>query len=140
MRAEEVAAEIADMRAETIAATVTLAIPGNAWPEQWNIEALHAECLRLFGLDLPVAEWAKEEGVTSEEIEERITAAADRKMAEKVANYGADTMRNVEKSLLLQLLDPTWQDHLLSPDHLRHGINLRAYAQRAPLNEYNAEA
>jgi len=140
MSAGEVAAEIADMRAETIAATVALAIPENALPEQWNIEALHAECLRLFGLDLPVAEWVKEEGVTSEKIEERIAAAADRKMAEKAANYGADTMRNVEKSLLLQLLDQTWKDHLLSLDHLRQGINLRAYAQRDPLNEYKREA
>ena len=140
MSAAEVAAEISDMRAETIAATVALAIPENALPEQWNIEALHAECLRLFGLDLPVADWVKEEGVTSEEIEERITAAADRKMAEKAGNYGADTMRNVEKSLLLQLLDQTWKDHLLSLDHLRQGINLRAYAQRDPLNEYKREA
>jgi preprotein translocase subunit SecA len=140
MSAGEVAAEIADMRAETIAATVALAIPENALPEQWNIEALHAECLRLLGIDLPVAEWVKEEGVTSEEIEERIAAAADRKMAEKAANYGADTMRNVEKSLLLQLLDQTWKDHLLSLDHLRQGINLRAYAQRDPLNEYKREA
>ncbi|HEV2188838.1 MAG TPA: preprotein translocase subunit SecA [Stellaceae bacterium] len=140
MSATDVAAEIADMRAETIAATVTLAIPENALPEQWNVEALHAECLRLFGLDLPVAEWAKEEGVTGEEVEERLVATADRKMAEKAANYGADTMRNVEKSLLLQLLDQTWKDHLLSLDHLRQGINLRAYAQRDPLNEYKREA
>ena len=71
---------------------------------------------------------------------ERITAAADRKMAEKSANYGSDLMRMAEKSLLLQLLDQTWKDHLLSLDHLRQGINLRAYAQRDPLNEYKREA
>ena len=140
MSASDVAAEIADMRYETIAAVVALAIPGNSLPEQWNLEALHAESLRLLGLDLPVADWAKEEGVTSEEVEERITAAADRRMAEKAANYGADMMRMAEKSLLLQLLDQTWKDHLLSLDHLRQGINLRAYAQRDPLNEYKREA
>ena len=71
---------------------------------------------------------------------ERITAAADRKMAEKSANYGPDLMRMAEKSLLLQLLDQTWKDHLLSLDHLRQGINLRAYGQRDPLNEYKREA
>jgi preprotein translocase subunit SecA len=140
MNAPEVAATIADMRAETIAAAVSMAIPENSLPEQWNIEALHAECLRLVALDLPIADWAKEEGVTSEEIEERIIAASDRKMAEKVANYGADMMRMAEKSLLLQILDQTWKDHLLSLDHLRQGINLRAYAQRDPLNEYKREA
>ena len=140
MSAPEVAATIADMRAETIAATVALAIPENSLPEQWNVEALHAECLRLLALDLPVADWAKEEGVTSEEIEERIVAAADRKMAEKSAGYGPEMMRMAEKSLLLQILDQTWKDHLLSLDHLRQGINLRAYAQRDPLNEYKREA
>ena len=140
MNAREVAAEVSDMRAETIAAVVTLAIPENALPEQWNIQALHAECLRLLGLDLPIAEWSQEEGANSQDIEERIIAAADRKMAEKTANYGAEMMRMAEKSLLLQLLDQTWKDHLLSLDHLRQGINLRAYAQRDPLNEYKREA
>jgi preprotein translocase subunit SecA len=140
MSANEVGAEIADMRAESIAAMVTLAIPENSLPEQWNIPALHAECLRLLGLDLPVADWAKEDGITSEDIEERIVAAADRKMAEKTASSGADNWRMAEKSILLQILDQTWKDHLLSLDHLRQGINLRAYAQRDPLNEYKREA
>ncbi|MBV9553401.1 MAG: preprotein translocase subunit SecA [Alphaproteobacteria bacterium] len=140
MSADDVAATIADMRSETIAATISMAIPENSLPEQWNVEALHAECLRLLALDLPVAQWAKEEGVTSEEIEERIVAAADRKMAEKTAHIGSDMMRRVEKDLLLQILDLTWKDHLLSLDHLRQGINLRAYAQRDPLNEYKREA
>ncbi len=140
MNARDVAAEISDMRAESITAMVALAIPENSLPEQWNTQALHAECLRLLDLDLPVAEWAKEEGVRGDEMEERIVAAADRKMAEKTANYGADMMRMAEKSLLLQLLDQTWKDHLLSLDHLRQGINLRAYAQRDPLNEYKREA
>ena len=115
--------------------------PGElAAPSNGTSPALHAECLRLLALDLPLAEWAKEEGIGGDEIEERITAAADRKMAEKSANYGPELMRMAEKSLLLQLLDQTWKDHLLSLDHLRQGINLRAYAQRDPLNEYKREA
>src|SRR6516164_10510244 len=59
-------------------------------------------------LELPFADWAKEEGIGRDEISERISAAADRKMAEKSANYGPDLMRMAEKSLLLQLLDQTW--------------------------------
>jgi len=140
MSARDVAATVADMRNETIDEMVALAIPENSLAEQWDIPALHAECLRLLALDLPLAEWAKEEGMGSDEMRERITAAADRKMAEKSANYGPDLMRMAEKSLLLQLLDQTWKDHLLSLDHLRQGINLRAYAQRDPLNEYKREA
>jgi preprotein translocase subunit SecA len=140
MNARDVASTITDMRNETIEEMAALAIPENSLAEQWDTPALHAECLRLLALDLPLAEWAKEEGITGDEVRERITAAADRKMAEKSANYGPDLMRMAEKSLLLQLLDQTWKDHLLSLDHLRQGINLRAYAQRDPLNEYKREA
>jgi preprotein translocase subunit SecA len=140
MMARDVAATVADMRNDSVAAMVALSIPENSLPEQWDIPSLHAECLRLLALDLPLAEWAQEEGIDGETMEERIIAAADRRMAEKTANVGADLMRMAEKSLLLQLLDQTWKDHLLSLDHLRQGINLRAYAQRDPLNEYKREA
>jgi preprotein translocase subunit SecA len=140
MSADDVAQTVADMREEVIADTVGRAIPDNSLPEQWNIEALHAESLRLFGLDLPIAEWAKEDGIHSETVQDRIQHAVERKMAEKVANYGPELMRMAEKSLLLQLLDHIWKDHLLSLDHLRQGINLRAYAQVDPLNEYKREA
>src|SRR5437764_1099050 len=140
MSARDVAATVADMRNDSIADAVARTIPENSLPEQWDLAGLHAECLRLLALDLPLAEWAKEEGIDGETMEERIVAAADRKMAEKTANYGAELMRMAEKSLLLQLLDQTWKDHLLSLDHLRQGINLRAYAQRDPLNEYKREA
>jgi preprotein translocase subunit SecA len=140
MSARDVAATVTDMRLETIDEMVAAAIPENSLVEQWDIQGLHAECLRLLAVDLPLAEWAKEEGITGDGIRERIVAAADRKVAEKSANYGPDTMRMVEKSLLLQLLDQTWKDHLLSLDHLRQGIYLRGYGQRDPLNEYKREA
>jgi preprotein translocase subunit SecA len=140
MNARDVAGTIADMRYETLEEAVALAVLDNALPEQWDIAGLHAECLRLLALDLPLAEWAKEEGIARDEVTARIAAAADRKMAEKTANYGPELMRMAEKSLLLQLLDQIWKDHLLSLDHLRQGINLRAYAQRDPLNEYKREA
>ncbi|HEX3861161.1 MAG TPA: preprotein translocase subunit SecA [Stellaceae bacterium] len=140
MSAEDLAATVADMRNDTIDAAVSRNIPENSLPEQWDTDGLHADCLRLLALDLPLAEWAKEEGLDGDAIGERIIAAADRKMAEKAANSGPELMRMAEKSLLLQLLDQTWKDHLLSLDHLRQAINLRAYAQRDPLNEYKREA
>ena len=140
MSGRDVAETVADMRGETIEEMVARAIPENSLVEQWDIQGLHAECLRLLPLDLPLAEWAKEEGIGGDEIRERIGAAANRKMAEKSANYGSDLMRMAEKSLLSQLFDQTWKDHLLTLDHLRQGINLRAYGQRDPLNEYTREA
>ncbi|MBC7951731.1 MAG: SEC-C domain-containing protein, partial [Rhodospirillaceae bacterium] len=96
--------------------------------------------LRVFNLDLPIADWAKEEGIADQEIKHRVTDAADRKMAGKAADYGPEVMRMVEKSLLLQILDQAWKEHLLQLDHLRQGIGLRAYGQRDPLNEYKREA
>ena len=140
MKATDVSPTIADMRHETIDEMVAQHIPENSYAEQWDTQGLHEEGLRLFGLDLPLVDWAKEEGIAEQEIRERLTAAVDRKMAEKAGNYGPDLMRMAEKSLLLQLLDQNWKDHLLTLDHLRQGINLRAYAQRDPLNEYKREA
>jgi preprotein translocase subunit SecA len=140
MAAPDVAATITDMRHEVVETLVTRCIPPNTQPDNWDVTGLHEESLRLLALDLPVAEWANEEGIAEAEIGERISSAADRKMAEKAANYGPDIMRMAEKSLLLQLLDQAWKDHLLSLDHLRQGINLRAYGQRDPLNEYKREA
>jgi preprotein translocase subunit SecA len=140
MEVQDVAEQVADMRAESIADLVARTVPANSLPEQWDATALHAECLRLLALDLPVADWVKEEGIDPATVQERVIAASDQKLAQKIADYGADLMRMAEKSLLLQLLDQTWKDHLLSLDHLRQGINLRAYAQRDPLNEYKREA
>jgi len=140
MRADDVSEDVADMRAETIDTLIGRCIPERAFAEQWDIDGLHAETLRIFGLDLPVHDWAKEEGIADEEIRERLTRAVDEKIAAKVANYGRDLIRGAEKSILLQLLDHQWKDHLLRLDHLRQGIGLRAYAQKNPLNEYKREA
>ena len=109
-------------------------------PSNGTSRRLHEEALRILDLDLPIEDWAQEEGIADEEILRRITEASDRKMAEKAANHGPEIMRLAEKSLLLQLLDQAWKEHLLQLDHLRQGINLRAYGQRDPLNEYKREA
>ncbi len=140
MQANDVSDTIEAMRHEALEKLVARCIPSNSYAEQWALDDLHAGTLRLTGLDLPIKDWAREEGIADAEILERIEAAAARKMAEKAANFGPAIMRSAEKSLLLQLLDQSWKDHLLQLDHLRQGISLRAYAQRDPLNEYKAEA
>ena len=140
MSAPDIAATIVDMRHEVIDALIDRTVPANALADQWDTAGLHAECGRLLNIDIPIADWAKEEGIGDSEIRERVIKAADIKMAQKAATYGDDIMRMAERSLLLQLLDQIWKDHLLSLDHLRQGINLRAYAQRDPLNEYKREA
>ena len=140
MGSEDVSATIMDMRHNVVESVVAQCIPEKAYQEQWDTAALHEEGLRLFGLDLPVEDWGKEEGVADEQILERINDAANRKMAEKAASWGPVVMRDIEKNLLLQVLDQVWKEHLLALDHLRQGIGLRAYAQKDPLNEYKGEA
>jgi preprotein translocase subunit SecA len=140
MAAEDVRETIAEMRHETVEEMVTQCIPEKAYAEQWNASGLHEEALRLLGLDLPIEDWVKEEGIADQEIRERIGRESDQHMAAKAANFGSDLMRVAEKQVLLHVLDKQWKDHLLSLDHLRHGIGLRAYAQRDPLNEYKREA
>jgi preprotein translocase subunit SecA len=140
MGANEVSEMVGDMRHDVIAEMVHEAIPPNSYAEQWDTAGLATKIRHVLAIDLPVAEWAQEEGIAEPEIEERVRQSSDRKMAEKAANYGPELMRMVEKSLLLQLLDQIWKDHLLTLDHLRQGISLRAYGQRDPLREYQAEA
>ena len=140
MAVEDVSDDVFGMRQQVLDDIIAECIPEKAYAEQWNMDSLHEEVLRLFALDLPVQNWAKEEGIADAEIHERLTKAIEERVAAKEANYGPEIMRDVEKSLLLQLLDQLWKDHLLTLDHLRQGIGLRAYAQRDPLNEYKREA
>jgi preprotein translocase subunit SecA len=140
MGATDVLAMIEDMRQSVIETMVARAIPANAYSEQWNTVGLHEECLRLFGLELPIVDWAKEEGIAEEAIRTRISEAVEARFAAKEQAFGAETMRSVERGVLITILDQTWKEHLLALDHLRQGINLRAYAQRDPLNEYKREA
>ncbi len=140
MRVTDVHDTVSEMRHDVIAILVEQHIPPGAYAEQWDTSGLHTETLRILGLDLPIEDWAKEEGIADQEIRERITDASNRKMAAKLANYGEEIMRSLEKQILLMVLDKQWKDHLLTLDHLRHGIFLRAYGQRDPLNEYKREA
>jgi preprotein translocase subunit SecA len=131
---------VADMRHNAIDDLVAKHVPENAYPEQWDTPGLKEELKRVLSLDLPVDDWAKEEGIADEEIFSRVERRADEHMAAKVAQWGSDVIRYVEKSILLQTLDHLWREHLVMLDHLRQVIGLRGYGQRDPLNEYKAEA
>ncbi|MGA9456400.1 MAG: preprotein translocase subunit SecA [Pseudolabrys sp.] len=140
MRDETVDETITDMRHAMIEDTVAKYVPENAYPEQWNVAGLDHDLREIITLALPVQDWAKEEGITGDDVRERITRRADEWMAGKVAKWGPDVMRYVEKSVLLQTLDHLWREHLVMLEHLRQVIGLRGYGQRDPLNEYKAEA
>lgn len=140
MDAEDVAEAIEEMRKEVNEGLIGIYIPARSYAEQWDTETLSKELYRIYGLDLPIVEWAKEEGIADDEILERLTKLTDEQMLARQLEFHPDIWRIAQKRVLLQALDQLWKDHLLSLDHLRQGIGLRAYGQRDPLNEYKQEA
>ncbi|MCM2344966.1 MAG: preprotein translocase subunit SecA [Alphaproteobacteria bacterium] len=140
MAADTIEELVTSMRHEVIENMVTQCIPPRSYPDAWEITTLKSEIQGTLNMELPVDEWAKEEGIADEEILERILDESDRHMALKAAQTGPDMFRKLEKAMVLQQLDGHWKEHLLHLDHLRQGINLRAFAQRDPLNEYKTEA
>jgi preprotein translocase subunit SecA len=140
MDAVELRETVRDMRHDVINDMVARHIPARAYADQWDVEGLAAKAREVFGQDLPVAQWAAEEGVDDEVIRERLYEATDRAAAQKAAEMGPDIARQIEKAVLLQTLDREWREHLVTLDHLRSVIGLRGYGQRDPLNEYKSEA
>ena len=140
MSSEDVSDQIADFREEVVEMLVSRHIPEKAYAEQWDAAGLHNEVENIFGIDLPVVEWTKEEGIADEEVRERILKAVESRAATRAVEYSPEVMRYVEKAILLQTLDHHWRDHIVDLDHLRQYVGLRGYGQRDPLNEYKSDA
>jgi len=140
MRQASVRETIDDMRQGVADDLVTRHIPEEAYPEQWDTAALKEGVLQFLNLDLPIEDWAKEEGIADAELRERIRKIADEDYAARIARNTDEVMTYVEKQVLLQTLDTLWREHLVTLDHLRQVIGWRGYAQRDPLNEYKQEA
>lgn len=140
MAAEDLSEIVGDMRDEVIDELIDQYMPPKTYADQWDIEGLHAAVLEKLSMDAPVAEWAAEEGVDDEQMSERLGEAANQMMAEKTEAFGPESMRNIEKQVLLQTIDAKWREHLLTLEHLRSVVSFRGYAQRDPLNEYKNES
>ncbi|MFN9250007.1 MAG: preprotein translocase subunit SecA [Brevundimonas sp.] len=140
MDSEDLSELVTDFRRDVVSDLVERHMPPNAYAEPWDIDSLNEKVKSTLGLDLPLRDWAAEEGVSNEEIEERINAAADTRAAERLEQIGAAQTRGLEKQFMLQMIDMQWREHLVHLDHLRGVIGLRGYGQRDPLNEYKTEA
>ena len=140
MEASDLSEIVAEMRRDTIADLVSRHLPPKQYAEQWDMEGLHERLVHFLDMDLPVQEWATVEGVTQEEVANKVIEAADLRAAQREGEIGAEQMRGLEKTFLLQMIDMVWREHLQHLDHLRQVIGLRSYAQRDPLNEYKTEA
>jgi preprotein translocase subunit SecA len=140
MQSDELSEITQDMRHAVIDDVVEAHMPAKSYPDQWDLPGLDAALREKLNLALPVAQWAAEEGVDQDALRARVVEASDSMMAEKEAAFGPETMRNIEKQLLLQTIDGKWREHLLRLEHLRSVVGFRGYAQRDPLSEYKTEA
>jgi preprotein translocase subunit SecA len=140
MEAEDLSEIVQDMRHQVIDDLIDQHLPPKSYVDQWDIEGLGAALREWTTLDLPLATWAAEEGVDQDVMRERIVEALDTLMAGKLDAFGPETMKTIEKQLLLQTIDAKWREHLLRLEHLRSVVGFRGYAQRDPLNEYKTEA
>ena len=140
MRADDQTEIIDDMRNDVIDDLINIHIPPKSYPDQWDLDGLKGALRDGMNLDLPVKDWANEEGVDDELLPQRIEDAANSMMAEKTKAFGKEAIQQVEKQLLLQTIDTKWREHLITLEHLRSVVGFRGYAQRDPLNEYKNEA
>ncbi len=140
MEANDLSEIVQDMRHQVIEDLVNLHMPPRSYADQWDAQGLYVDAIAKMGVDEPVMTWADEEGVDQEEIISRLEKSTDALMAEKMASFGEETMRSVEKQILLQAIDGKWREHLLTLEHLRSVVGFRGYAQRDPLNEYKTES
>ena len=140
MEAKDLSEIVGDMRHQVIDDLIDAHMPPKTYADQWDIQGLYAEVIAKLGIDVPVMEWAEEEGVDDEDIRERLIKAADEYMAKKTVEFGPENMRSIEKQVLLQTIDTKWREHLLTLEHLRSVVGFRGYAQRDPLNEYKNES
>ncbi|HBS99527.1 MAG TPA: preprotein translocase subunit SecA, partial [Citreicella sp.] len=140
MEAKDLSEIVEDMRHEVIDDLIDTYIPPKSYADQWDTRGLYAAVLEKMGFDAPVIAWGDEEGVDAEIMRERLGELSDSFMAKKTEAFGPDTMRQIEKQVLLQTIDTKWREHLLTLEHLRSVVGFRGYAQRDPLNEYKTEA
>ena len=141
LEAESIQDNIEGIRGDVVAAMVERFVPPNSIDEQWDLLGLEAELSTEFGVELPLTEMHKTRAEwDAEQVAEEVQQSVDKLFADKEAQVGGDTMRMLEKHLMLNVLDQNWKEHLARMDYLRQGIHLRGYAQKQPKQEYKKEA
>ena len=140
MKSNDISEMIRDMRHQVIETIVYNSIPEQSYHDEWDVNTLGEDTKNYLGFEVPINDWVKEDGIIEQEIINRLIEASDNFMAERAVKFGVEIFRQAEKTLLLQVLDQGWKDHLLVLDQLRQSIGLRAYGQKDPLNEYKKES
>ena len=140
METEDVSDSVEQMREECLGSVVDRYLPYGSDKSQWQLEALQQDLAKMTGFAVPVINWANVDGISPDDLKEKILAEIEKDLKEKNANVPQDIVKMVDKSILLQTLDFLWKEHIATLDQMRHTIVLRAYGQKDPLNEYKKEA
>ena len=141
MEAEDVSGNILGIRHDVINQFIDHFVPPQSYPENWKVEGLERALHSDFSLHLPITEWfAAVEDLSEPDLRLRIEEAFAANYAEKEQQVGPEVMREFERSIMLQVLDSHWKEHLAAMDQLRQGIHLRGYAQKDPKQEYKRES
>ena len=140
MSSDNVLETLIDMRHEVISDIVYKSIPEGSYSDKWDHKTLNSDALKLLGIEINSEKWFKEDGIAEDEISQKLKNISDDYMISRANNIGEKVFRTAEKSLLLQVLDQQWKEHLQALEQLRQSIGLRAYGQKDPLNEYKREA
>jgi len=140
MTDDDVSDVIEDFRHQVCEDLIATHVPKKAYAEQWDIEGLSAASKETLAMEIPFADWAKEEGIADEEMLDKLKKSTDEAFAQLTHGIEVAEMQRVEKQLLLQVIDQNWREHLQQLDALKSVIGMRAYGQRDPLNEYKSEA
>lgn len=140
METDDVSDTVKDMRQEYLTSVIAGFVPYGSTPEEWRTEELKQELAKITGFVLPVTNWANEPEIDSDTMTQKILDEVEKRLVEKNNGVPAEIVKMVEKSILLQVLDQLWKEHIATLDMMRHTIVLRAYGQKDPLNEYKREA
>jgi preprotein translocase subunit SecA len=141
LEAQSVSETIDNLRNGTFTDLVASHVPEGSVEEQWDIDALQMALEADWHISLPLTDFIREsKSISEEDILEKVLEAAQASYQLKVTTVGAESWSGFERSIMLQVIDTQWREHLSALDHLRQGIHLRGYAQKNPKQEYKREA
>ena len=138
---EDISEAVIGIRSEVVNETISEHVPPQSIDEQWDIPGLETALEGEFRLQLPLQKWLDEDDQLNEEgLRDKILEGLIQTYTEKEEKVGSEVFRQLEKQVMLEVLDRHWKEHLANMDHLRQGIHLRGYAQKNPKQEYKRES
>ena len=140
LQKSDVSETIHEMRHDLILDIIQENIPEKSFIDDWDIETIQKELKRIFNDSSPIEKWIKDPEIDEEILEKKLNDFFDNKYEEKVESFGKEITPSLEKSILMQVIDQNWTDHLSQLEDLRQIVGIRGYGQRDPLNEYKSES